>query len=396
MSIAPTNEVRILRSREELEAIIPAWMDATVHPQAHPEVFFRLCEADDVILRPHVPVLLNDDGSIRGMMVSRLEYSRFVRSGRYLPIPQPMAKSVIVPFDGIIGSHAAESAPELLLALLSSMDAGEADVVDLPFLPLEDPIRKSLLAMDNGRFRNGTANKNVHWHTDVADSFDEQLKTLGKSTRGTLRNNLNRFRRDFEDRFEIRLYDSNSDLDEMMDLSETVATKSYHRGLDVGFSKSIRERAVYEGAHAMGSMWARIILIDDKPAAFIHAFKWKRRLFGTYMGFDREFTKLPLGTIVLFESLRLMCEEDQIDTWDFGPGEAEYKSRICSRFDDEEQRTIFARTLRAQRIRATTIAFSRTEGAIKAILKKLDLETKVKTAMRNRVRAQPGPTDQNR
>jgi hypothetical protein len=306
-----------------------------------------------------------------------------------------MAKSVIVPFDGIIGTHAAESAPDLLLALLASMDAGEADVVDLPFLPLEDPIRKSLLAMDNARFQDGTALKNVHWHTDVADSFDEQLKMLGKSTRSTLRNNLNRFRREFEGRFEIRHYDSNSDLDELMDFSEAVATQSYHRGLDVGFSKSIRERAVYEGGQAMGSMWAQILLIEDKPASFIHALNWKRRLFGTYMGFARGFTKMPLGTILLFESLRSMCEEGQIDTWDFGPGEAEYKSRICSRFDDEEQRTIFARTFRAQRIRATTAAFSRTEGAIKAILRKFDLETKVKTAMRNRVRSDSGPTDQN-
>jgi hypothetical protein len=396
MSIAPTNAVRILRSREDLESIIPAWIDATIHPQAHPEVFFRLCEADDVILRPHVPVELNSDGSIRGMMVSRLEYSRFERSGRYLPIPQPMARSVIVPFDGIIGTHAAETAPRLLDALMDTMDAGEADVVDLPFLPLEHPIRKSLLAMDSGRFKKASATTNVHWHTDVADSFDEQLKALGKSTRGTLRNNLNRFQREFEGRFEIRSYDSNSNLDELMDLSDTIATKGYHRGLDVGFSTSPRERAVYEGAHAMGAMWARIILIDGSPAAYIHAFKWKRRLFGTYMGFDREFTKLPLGTIVLFESLRNMCGQDEIDTWDFGPGEAEYKKRICTRYDEEEQRTAFAKNLRARRIRLTTKIFSGFEGALKTILRKLDLEMKVKTALRNRVRKRTDSGHQDR
>ena len=386
MSTAPTNEVRILRSREELEPLVPAWIDATIHPQAHPDVFFRLCDADDVILRPHVPVELNPDGSIRGMMVSRLEYSRFVRAGRYLPLPQPMAKTVIVPFDGIIGSHAAESAPRLLAALMKTMDDGEADVVDLPFMPMEHPVRAALLAMPDRRFQSATANENAHWHIDVETGFDEQLKLLGRSTRGTLRNNLNRFQRDFKDRMEIRTYDSSSDLDELMTLSEIVATKSYHRGLDVGFSTSVRERAVYEGAHAMGALWARVMLIDGKPAAFIHAFKWKKRLFGTYMGFDREFTKLPLGTIILFESLRTMCGSGEVDTWDFGPGEAEYKSRICTRKDDEEQRTLFAKNLRALRIKATTTTFSRFENLLKFILRKLDLEVRLKTAMRNRVR----------
>ena len=386
MSIAPTTEVRILRSREELEPLVPAWIDATIHPQAHPDIFFRLCEADDVILRPHVPVELNSDGSIRGMMVSRLEYSKFVRAGRYLPLPQPMAKSVIIPFDGIIGSDAAECAPRLLKALMKTMDDGEADVVDLPFMPIDHPVRVALMAMPDKRFSSATTNENAHWHIDVKDNFDEQLKLLGKSTRGTLRNNLNKFQREFKERFEIRSYDSNSDLDELMKFSELVANKSYHRGLDVGFSLSNRECAVYQGGHAMGALWGQVMLIDEKPAAFIHAFKWKKRLFGTYMGFDRDFSKLPLGTIILFESLRTMCGTNEVTTWDFGPGEAEYKSRICTRKDEEEQRTLFANNLRALRIKVVTSTFSGFENVLKMALRKLNLEVRLKTVMRNRVR----------
>jgi hypothetical protein len=105
----------------------------------------------------------------------------------------------------------------LLLACVKS----EADVINRPFLTLEDPIRKSLLAMDNGCLRNGTANKNVFWHIDAADSFDEQLNALGKSTRGTLRNKLNRFRGDVVEAFSesIRSWRSSVASEDLMTFS---------------------------------------------------------------------------------------------------------------------------------------------------------------------------------
>lgn len=395
MTDHPQHQVRILRSDEELRPLVPAWNDATIHPQAHPRLFLDLCTADDVIQRPHVPVITNPDGSIRGMMTSRLEHSKLVRAGRYLPLPQPMARTIVVPFDGIIGTHPSETAPLLLDALLESIDGGEAEVVELPLMPLDDPIRLALLDHDDPRFSKATPTNVAHWHIDIAPSFDEQLLSLGKSTRGTLRNNLNKFHREFDGRHEIQHHDSTTDLDELLSSSEVIARQSYHRGLDVGFSVSKRERAIYEAAYEMGAMWARTLVIDGRPAAFLHAFLWKRTLFGTYMGFDREISRLPLGTILLFETLKELCENDSVDTWDFGPGEADYKTRLCSRRVEEEQRTIFASTLRARRIRMQTGFFSSVESTLRKGIESLGLDQKLKTALRNRARTrQPEDHDE--
>lgn len=390
MTTAPDNLVRILRSREELEPLEAAWAEATVHPHTHPEVFHRLCERDPRIIRPHVPVVLGPDGELRGMMVARLEDSKLVRAGRYLPLPQPMARMIIVPIDGIIGTDPVGAAPRLLEALLQSMDAGQADVLELPFLPIDSPIRQALLDSDQPRYRTATVAGRARWHIDIADSFDEQLRLLGRSSRGTLRNNLNRFHKQYEGRFEIREYGPESDLEEFLQLSEQLARTTYHRGLDVGFVDSERERAVHFGAAAAGSLWGQIMLIDDQPVAFIHGLPRNGILFGTSMASDRNASRLPLGTILLFEALRTLCDQGSYESWDFGLGDAEYKRRLCNRREELERRTIFARTPRARSLRMMAGTSAGLESAMKWALGKTGLELRLKTALRNRARGGAG------
>ena len=380
-----SGSVRILTTLQELEDIIPAWREVVVHPHTLPEIYMGFVEADDEIAHPLVPIILDPDGSIAGMALARLQTSQLTKAGTYMPMLRPKARVIVIPFDGFMGTRAKECAPALLDALLGYVDAGGADVIECPYLPDDSAMHLELLETCP-RYADGMTKNNVHWNIEIAPTYDEQLQGLGKSTRGTLRNNLNRFKREFDGRYEIKRHGADEDLKALMATAEEVAKSSYHAGLGAGFTPSERERSIYSAAHDLGVLWSRVLMIDGRPAAFMHALEWRGVLTGTYMAHSRDFTKLPIGTILLFMALEELCAERRISRWDFGPGDAEYKRRLCTHQHVDQRKTIFARTLKAQRVRLITAAGEKIESGLKATIEKLNLGLRFRTMFRNRIR----------
>ena len=109
-------------------------------------------------------------------------------------------------------------------------------------------------------------------------------------------------------------------------------------------------------------------------------------IYGTNTAFVPGITKMSLGNILFFETLRILCGREGFTQWDFGPGDAEYKSRICHDKIATEQRTIFSNTLRARRLKLRISATNATARSITGILARSGLEARVKKFLRNRAR----------
>jgi len=374
----------ILTEPDHLREIADEWRALVLHPHTLPEIFLGFTEADAEVLHPLVPILRDEQGRIVAMAIARLQLSRLSRSGSYIPNFGRKCRVIVVPADGFIGGDA-QFTPLIATALIDFMDAGGADVLECPFMPIGSDHHARLLA-DCPRFGDATAFRNAHWFLDLESTFEKQLQNLGRSTRGTLRNNLNRFHREFKGRYEIARHRPGESLEQLLDHSTRIANSSYHGGLGAGFSTSPRELAIYRAADELGVLWSRMLLIDGRPAAFMHALALKDVLTGTHMAYTSGLTKLPIGTILMMKTVEDLIEDGRFRRWDFGSGDAEYKRRICTTEHVDERRNLFAKTLRGRGMRVSSALIDGTERLARSTLDRLNLDIKVRTMLRNRKR----------
>jgi hypothetical protein len=374
-------QFKILSTDEEIAVHLDEWKHLSTNPQAHPDVVLRLCRNDPDIIKPFIPILVDDQGRIACMFSSRLEKAHIGRDS-YLRLPKSKVRKMTIPMGGIFGRSAPENVSQLLEKTLKAIDNENVDLLELPALDSDDPLLHALERSKIKRFHSAFSMEDEHWQMEIAEDFDKQMLILGKSTRGTLRHNLNRFNRLYEGRFEIKVYSEIDDMREALTLCTKIDEHSYHKGLGVNIKTDQRTVAVYEGLANQGGLEICILSIDGEPLAFLNSAVIKNRRFGTQMGFNPEFCKYPLGTILLFETIRRYINTGHRETFDFGIGKADYKSRLCTSMKMAEQKDIRTRRALFSPSYAYMMGVFYLGIAAKSIMLKLNMEEFARRNMR--------------
>ena len=364
---------KILSTNDEIKTHLEEWKAVATDPMAHPDVVLRLCESDPNITKPFIPILVDDEGRIACMFSSRIEREYFGRDC-YLPLPKAKVRKLTIPPGGIFGRNPAENVANLLDLTVKAIRNEKIDMIELPPLDKDDPVFAALSTSSIKSYQKAYFDEEEHWRLEIAEDFDKQMLLLGKSTRSTLRHNLNRFNRIYEGRFEIKVFSKMEEVDAALAMCEKIDLNSYHRGLGVYIRNDQRTNAVYKGLAAQGGLEISILFIDEQPLAFLNAAVSKNLRIGTQMGFDPTFCKYPLGTILLYETARRYIETGRREVWDFGIGKADYKSRLCSSMVVCEQRQIPTRRAIFNPFYIYMMLVYRLGIASKSLMPKLKLE----------------------
>ena len=364
---------KILSTPDEISTHLEEWKDVATDPMAHPDVVLRLCESDPNITKPFIPILVDDEGRIACMFSSRIE-REYIGRDCYLPLPKAKVRKLTIPTGGIFGRDKDEHVAKLLELTAREIKKEKVDIIELPFIDKNDLLLDALNNSSLKSYQNASLKEQEHWRLELAEDFDRQMLLLGKSTRSTLRHNLNRFNRIYEGRFEIRLFSRMEEVDDALALCEKIDMNSYHKGLGVNIRNDPRTNAVYKGLAAQGGLEISILFIDGQPLAFLNSAVIKNKRIGTQMGFDPTFCKYPLGTILLYETARRYIETGRREVWDFGIGKADYKSRLCSSMVLCEQRQIPTRRAIFNPFYIYMMIVYRLGIASKSLMTKLKLE----------------------
>jgi CelD/BcsL family acetyltransferase involved in cellulose biosynthesis len=102
-----------------------------------------------------------------------------------------------------------------------------------------------------------------------------------------------------------------------------------------------------------------LLLVEDRPAAFLYNYLCDGRIFSLRMGYDPSFGDHGFGSALLLKTI-----EDSIAradrTIDFGPGDREHKRRLRSRTESTYRLTYTPiDSWRSQAVRLTRWAKSR-------------------------------------
>lgn len=353
-----TRTVRVLRSREDVLEHRAAWDALPMsQPDARPDAFLCVIDALPGALRPHV-VLMERDGELIGILVARLEQREFPARFGYATVYRPRLRCLTVVAGGVCGTG--DDQALLVAELLDALAQREADAVMFDHVDAGSRLHQEALGQTAGWTRQRFLEPSTHWVLDLPPEGEAFLPQLPKRLRDKFKRSRKLVHREFGDRATVRRFADVDDLDEALVSLETVAARTYQRGLGAGFSAE-RDRPLVELGLQQGSFRAWVLAIDGAPCAFELGSVHGDRFVVGAKGYDPDFAKSEIGTALQLQVLEDLCDDPGIRTVDFGFGDAAYKRRLASRHWEEVDVLVYGRTSRGLAVNAVCSAILGTD-----------------------------------
>jgi CelD/BcsL family acetyltransferase involved in cellulose biosynthesis len=126
---------------------------------------------------------------------------------------------------------------------------------------------------------------------------------------------------------DLRLYRLPGEMDEFHRHARAVSARTYqerllHAGLpsDAEFREELRQRAAHD------AMRGWVLFLEGEPISYLYAPAEGATLIYAYLGYDPDHAALSPGTVLQFEAMRQLFEEDRFSLFDFTEGEGQHKS----------------------------------------------------------------------
>ncbi len=382
----PSSEPRtyVARTVEEVDALRPVWAQLEVENlDAEIDHFLTVVSHGPNVSRPHVVHIERPDrGDI--LIVARLEEGAFETRIGYRVVSRPKMRVLRVSFGGVIGTETDADRRLAFEELQRPLRDGEADVVILAQLDVEGPLWE--LACDAGSplTRDVGQARNPHWSVAVPASMDDFLAARSKSTRKSTGYYARRMLRDHPEA-RVRLFEDEGELDELCADMERVAATTYQRRLGAGFAGDRLERALMALGLQRGWYRAWVLYLGDTPVAFWQGFAY-RGVFSTGCpGFDPEYTKDRVGAYLAVRMIEQLCESGDVQSLDWGHGDAEYKKNFGDTRREEAEVFLFAATFRGMRVRLIRAGAAAATRVAKRLLAGSGRAQRLKRAWRDRL-----------
>jgi hypothetical protein len=368
--------ITVARTQDEAQALRP-WFERVRPLNPDADLDFFLTVSQMVGARPYVALCeLPDDRAI--LVVGRLEEGSSRIPGRR------GVRTLRLAFSGVIGARTATDCQLVVEVLRRALAAGEADTVVLPQLDTAGALYAAARMGVPWWRADHTPTPHVHWRAHVPDSLDAFLEARSSNTRYHVRRYAKRLLRDHGQDLTVREFGSAADLDQLCADLESVAAKTYQRGLGVGYSGDSLQHALLELCASRDWLRAWVLYLSGMPVAFWYGYRYAETFWLVGTGFDPDHAELRVGQYLQMQMMDGLCRDPDVHGYDYGAGEAEYKRRFGDSSAAEADVVLYAPSLRAIRINiARTIRLS-TARRIKTWIARTKLGAQAKKAWRKR------------
>jgi hypothetical protein len=325
--------------------------------------------------------VLYEDNVPRGLLVGRLDVGRLPIKVGYFSLP--VAKMRILQFGGWLGDISDSNAKLLVGSIVESLTRGEADVACLQRVDSSSPLVRYAKSLPQWCCTDYLNDSQIHRVRELSCGTGAFLTSLSQNERYQQRKRARKIEQNFRSN-KIELFHIPDRIDRLTCDAETIARRSYQRGLGVGFwdTPAIRSRLEFEARRG----WLRgyILYLDEKPCAFWIGSLRNQVFLSDYLAFDSAYSKYAPGMYLILKVIEELCN-GKIDRVDFGPGDAPYKERLGNADWQESLMYIFAPTIRATGVNAFRLAVGLVNHAAMSILRKTRLLGSAKRLWRTRL-----------
>lgn len=335
------------------------------------------------VVRPHV-LAVEREGRTEAIAAARLLDTRLPCRLGYRTIYAPAVRAICVLHDGLLGHTDPVTTAAILDELLSGLKRREADLILFRQLELDSPLHRAATAGTTFATRQHGVRTDLRWEIDLPHSLDEYLATVSSATRKGVRRTASRLEQEFGERLSIRTFRDPADLDVFFQDVETVAERTYQRRLGVGYLGDAQQRARLEMLMEHGWFRAYILYLDGRPVAFELGELYRGRFRSLAGGYDSGYGHHRVGAHLLIKAIEHLAVEPGVSVFDFGLGDAEYKSKLAHLSLEEADFLLYARRPRPIFVNFARTALLEISHAARAGLRRLCLLQRLKHRWRRR------------
>lgn len=266
-------DIKVIRSLEEIEDVRNFWETHQCYPDADIDFYIAFCRANKANVSPHITVLMKQ-GKPDTMMIGRLDNIDFKFRFGYKILFSTKIKSLSILYGGIIGNLTDPACNMLFESIMDSLLKGDADIAFFNHLALDSNMYNLATRLPHYFLRDHSIKVNQHWRSILPDSLDEFEKTRPKN----FRNNFKKYTKRLNDQYGkdkiIKIYRSMTEYVTLLKDIETIASKTFHRGLGVGFLNDQATENRILLALKQQRFRAYIMYIGQQPCAFLTGVKY--------------------------------------------------------------------------------------------------------------------------
>lgn len=380
--------VSVAASAAELERLRPEWRLLATTPASDPDAYAASLAARQPTSRPYVLLARRGDAA-QAALAGRLEEIALRCRLGYRTVAAPRLRALVFPRGSIAGVVDEPVAEILAGAIGAALRAGDAEVAVLSEIPVASALFAATRRAGSRLCRDLAPERNLRWSVAIPDGYDAYLRARSPRLRKSVRHTANRLRRELGAALAVRRFSDARDLERLFEDLETVAARTYQRGLGTGFRDTPVMRA--EVAHAMARGWFRayVLSIGSVPCAFTYGVRHGGTYHSGDTGFDPRL-RLGIGDYLMNREIEDLCADPEVRRLDFGFGDAAYKRRYADEASEEVTIRLFAPTARSLLCNVARAPIARIDRSLRAAARALRVLDEIRRRTRERIRTEAG------
>ena len=383
-------DVIVLRTVDELESIRVPWQSWPGHRDSDLDYYLTVLRSNPATVRPHI-LLARRNGVPDAILVGRLDNSHIDYRVGYSHW-RIHASVLYFVYGALRGNTDADNCKLLVSAVQRDLGRGEADAAYLNLLRTDSMLYELTRQMPGFLTRDYNRMTQPHFSAALPASVDDLYRGLSPKARKNQKWQARRLLKQFDNDIRVRCFRTLSEIPELIADAEEVASKSYQRGLGVGFINdcTVRERLYCKCRHG----WLRgyVLYLAARPVAFWIGDINEGIFHSDFLGYDPAFGEYSPGSYLVLNVMETFCGGSEgVTAVDFGPGAGQYKQMLSTRSWSESPLYIFRPSLKGYCLCAARTLAGGIDGGVKRALARTGLLARTKKLWRTRVT--PGPTE---
>jgi CelD/BcsL family acetyltransferase involved in cellulose biosynthesis len=347
-TVAPASEetrVEVLRTFAEIEGLRSTWEKWKWHPNSDLDSYLTVVRS--LPNAEPIAIVLYRGAFPETILIGRVEIGEVSLRIGYKDVARIAARKLVFIYAGLLGTPSAENCAALIQAVKSALRQGHGQVAFFNSLPTDSPLYAAALS-ESFWTRDRAPSLQTHRCMLLSSSSEEFYRGLSPKVRKNLGWQARRFEKEFKNSLRLHCFRRADDLAEMFQEVETIAKKTYQRGLGVGFesNRTLRDRLALEARKG----WLRgfVLYAGERPVAFWLGKVYCETFHSDFMGYDPDLAKHSPGMYLITRVIEEFCnskDESAVRNIDFGLGDAQYKQVLGTSEWQEASLHLFAPTM---------------------------------------------------
>lgn len=376
--------INVFTSVEEIEVIRPHWELLQNRPNSDIDFYINILKSRHQSVRPYV-VSIGDESKPEFIAVGRKEKSNIPVKIGYKVLFNIKVNLIVFIYDGLLGCNSPQVNKELIDYVYEVLTKNEVVIAKFELIDSASDLVSQIHSLIPFYSREHDFISRNHWLMPIENSIDDIYAGLSRNHRNQLRRIIKKIENHFgSESVNIINHSAVDQLDQMFIDVESVAKKTYQRGLGVGFIDDAENRSRLHLEAEKNWLRMFVLYLEGKPVAFWWGVVYKDTFYSCALGFDPSFEDFSIGTYLLIKVLEMLCNEG-VKNLDFGSGDARYKQQFGKKSYEETNILIFSPGLKGISINLVIFLSNKINKTAKALVEKFNLADLIKRKWRDKL-----------